>query len=93
MDDTNKKRISRLREEYQSQLPDIMDETTIGKAALMALDELSLSDCTLMMLYADLKSYRKVAQEIGCSHQSVKIEIERIKKIMKERIPQIDKWL
>ena len=85
-----KKRIPRLVGEYQQQEINILDEETKGKAALIALNELSLADKTLMMLYSEMASYRKVATELGCSHQSVKNEIERIRKIMKERIRQIE---
>lgn len=88
-----KERVLRLKDEYQIVMPNIWDEDTTGKAALIALNELDMADRTLMMLYTDLQSYRKLGKMLNISHQAIKIEIERIKEIMIDRMEVLKECL
>lgn len=88
-----KERVLRLKDEFRVELPRIWDEETTGKAALIALNELDTADRTLMMLYTDLQSYRKLGKMLNISHQAIKIEIERIREIMIDRMEVIKECL
>lgn len=90
---TVKERVLRLKDEFRVELPRIWDEDTTGKAALIALNELDTADRTLMMLYTDLQSYRKLGKMLNISHQAIKIEIERIREIMIDRMEVIKECL
>lgn len=88
-----KERVLRLKDEFRVELPQIWDEDTTGKAALIALNELDTADRTLMMLYTDLQSYRKLGKMLNISHQAIKIEIERIREIMIDRMEVLKECL
>lgn len=90
---TVKERVLRLKDEFRVELPLIWDEDTTGKAALIALNELDTADRTLMMLYTDLQSYRKLGKMLNISHQAIKIEIERIREIMIDRMEVLKECL
>lgn len=45
---------------------------------------LSVSDRTLILLYAEYRSYRKLGQRLGISHMTLRREILRIRKIILE---------
>lgn len=45
---------------------------------------LSVSDRTLILLYAEYRSYRKLGQRLGISHMTLRREIIRIRKIILE---------
>lgn len=90
---TVKERVLRLKDEFRVELPRIWDEDTTGKAALIALNELDTADRTLMMLYTDLQSYRKLGKMLNISHQAIKIEIERIREIMIDRMEVLKECL
>ena len=46
--------------------------------------KLSQADKTLLLLYVDNQSYRKVGAKLGLSHMTLRREIIRIKKIVLE---------
>ena len=43
---------------------------------------LSVPDRTLILLYAEYQSYRKLGEQLGLSHMTVRREILRIRKII-----------
>lgn len=88
-----KERVSRLKTEYQVVMPEVWDEETTGKAALIALNELDMADRTLMMLYADLQSYRKLGKLLNISHVAIKMEIDRIREQMIDRMEVLKECL
>lgn len=49
---------------------------------------LSVSDRTLILLYAEYRSYRKLGQRLGISHMTLRREILRIRKIILEEYGQ-----
>lgn len=88
-----KERVSRLKTEYQVVMPEVWDEETTGKAALIALNELDTADRTLMMLYTDLQSYRKLGKMLNISHVAIKLEIDRIREQMIDRMEVLKECL
>lgn len=88
-----KERVFRLKSEYQIVMPDIWDEETTGKAALIALNELDMADRTLMMLYTDLQSYRKLGKLLNISHVAIKLEIDRIREQLMDRMEVLKECL
>lgn len=88
-----KERVLGLKEYYKPELPDIWDEETTGKAALLALNELDMADRTLMMLYTDLQSYRKLGKLLNISHVAIKMEIDRIREQMIDRMEVLKECL
>lgn len=71
----------RIKEDYRPQ-DGVMAEDSPRIHALKGIiyRRLSVSDRTLLILYAETNSLRKVGALMGVSHQSVKNEIQRIRK-------------
>lgn len=88
-----KERVLGLKKEYVPVLPSLWDEETTGKAALIALNELDTADRTLMMLYTDLQSYRKLGKLLNISHVAIKLEIDRIREQMIDRMEVLKECL
>lgn len=44
--------------------------------------KLSLADKTVILLYAEYQSYRKLGQRLGVSHMTIFDEVKRIKQII-----------
>ena len=51
--------------------------------------KLSIFDKTLILLYVDCLSYRKLGQRLGLSHMTCRKEVLRIKKIILEEYERI----
>ena len=64
--------------------PDIMnmEDERVHKVKEIINTKLSLVDKTLMLLYVDCLSYRKLGQRLGLSHMTCRKEIIRIKNII-----------
>lgn len=64
--------------------PDIMnmEDVRVHKVKEIINTKLSLVDKTLMLLYVDCLSYRKLGQRLGLSHMTCRKEIIRIKNII-----------
>lgn len=80
--------LKRLKTEYTFQL----DTFSNDRGLLIAMNELELTEQTILLLYAELQSYRKVAKLLNISHQAIKNEIEKIRKKIKDRIEVIELW-
>lgn len=68
---------------------DIFTENIKEDATILALNKLELYDKALLLLYIEFGSYRKLALELNVSHQLIKLEICRIKDIMKNNVNKI----
>ena len=67
--------------------PDIMceDDPRISRVKEIIDNKLSLADKTIILLYVDCQSYRKLGARLGVSHMTIRREVQRIKNIiMKE---------
>lgn len=64
--------------------PDIMskDDERVAKIKKIIDTKLSLVDKTIILLYVDCQSYRKLGEKMHLSHMTVRREIIRIKNII-----------
>ena len=64
--------------------PDIMnkEDERVHRIKEIINTRLSLVDKTLILLYVDCLSYRKLGERLGLSHMTCRKEIIRIKKII-----------
>lgn len=72
-----------IKEEYAWH-PDIFtkDDERVGKVKEIINTKLSVIDKTIIVLYADCQSYRKLGKRLGVSHMTIRREVQRIKKII-----------
>ena len=63
---------------------DIMskDDERVAKLKKIIDTKLSLVDKTIILLYADCQSYRKLAKKMNLSHMTLRREVIRIKNII-----------
>ena len=63
---------------------DIMskDDERVSKIKKIIDTKLSLVDKTIILLYADCQSYRKLAKKMNLSHMTLRREVIRIKNII-----------
>ena len=76
----------KIRQDYTYN-PDIMNEEDERLIRLKKIidQKLSLADKTIILLYVDCQSYRKLGKRLGVSHMTIRREVQRIKNIiMKE---------
>lgn len=66
--------------------PDIFskDNEKVSKVKEIINTRLSVVDKTIIILYADCQSYRKLGKRLGVSHMTIRREVQRIKKIILE---------
>ena len=72
-----------IKEDYKFN-PDIMnsEDERVAKVKEIINNRLSIVDKTLILLYIDCQSYRKLGKRLGLSHMTCRKEIIRIKKII-----------
>ena len=76
----------KIKQEYSYNL-DIMNEEDerLTRVKKIIDTKLSLADKTIILLYVDCQSYRKLGARLGVSHMTIRREVQRIKNIiMKE---------
>ena len=76
----------KIRQDYTYN-PDIMNEEDerLTRVKKIIDTKLSLADKTIILLYVDCQSYRKLGARLGLSHMTLRREVQRIKNIiMKE---------
>ena len=75
----------KIKQEYTYN-PDIMceDDSRISRVKEIIDNKLSLADKTIILLYVDCQSYRKLGARLGVSHMTIRREVQRIKKIILE---------
>lgn len=62
------------------------DEEKVRRAQWVVENKLSAADRTIIILYAEIGSYRKLGKRLGLSHTTVKNEVHRIRKIIIENL-------
>ena len=80
------KEYRQIKEDYKFN-PDIMcqDDPKVSRIKEIIDTKLSQVDKTIILLYADCQSYRKLGARLGVSHMTIRREVQRIKNIiMKE---------
>ena len=73
----------KIKEDYEWN-PDIFtkDDERVGRVKEIINTKLSVIDKTIIILYADCQSYRKLGKRLGVSHMTIRREVQRIKKII-----------
>ena len=79
------KEYRRIKEDYKFD-PDIMcqDDPRVARLKEIIDTKLSQVDKTIILLYADCQSYRKLAKKMRLSHMTLRREVIRIRKIILE---------
>lgn len=64
--------------------PDIMNDEDgrVSRIKEIIDTKLSLADKTIILLYVDCQSYRKLGQRLGVSHMTIRRDVKRIKDII-----------
>lgn len=72
-----------IKEEYAYD-SDILskDDERVAKVKQIIDTRLSIVDKTIILLYADCQSYRKLGKKLGVSHMTLRREVIRIKNII-----------
>ena len=73
----------KIRQDYTYN-PDIMNEEDerLTRVKKIIDTKLSLADKTIILLYVDCQSYRKLGARLGVSHMTIRREVQRSKKII-----------
>ena len=73
----------KIKQEYTYN-PDIMNEEDERLTRIKEIidNKLSLADKTIILLYVDCQSYRKLGARLGVSHMTLRREVMRIKNII-----------
>lgn len=73
----------KIKQEYTYN-PDIMNEENerLTRVKKIIDTKLSLADKTIILLYVDCQSYRKLGARLGVSHMTIRREVQRIKNII-----------
>ena len=73
----------KIKQEYTYN-PDIMNEEDerLTRVKKIIDQKLSLADKTIILLYVDCQSYRKLGARLGVSHMTLRREVMRIKNII-----------
>ena len=79
------KEYRQIKEDYKYN-PDIMcpDDPRVSRIKEIIDTKLSQVDKTIILLYADCQSYRKLGKKMNLSHMTVRREVIRIKKLILE---------
>lgn len=79
------KEFRQIKEDYKFN-PDIMcpDDPRVSRIKEIIDTKLSQVDKTIILLYTDCMSYRKLGKKMHLSHMTVRREVIRIKKIILE---------
>lgn len=86
------KEYRQIKEDYKFN-PDIMcpDDPKVSRIKEIIDTKLSQVDKTIILLYADCQSYRKLGRKMKLSHMTVRRECMRIKKIILEEYDKMEK--
>lgn len=73
----------KIKQEYTYN-PDIMNEEDERLTRIKKIidTKLSLADKTIILLYVDCQSYRKLGARLEVSHMTIRREVQRIKNII-----------
>jgi len=67
------------------------DEDRVAALKYIIDNKLSRVDKTLILIYADCLSFRKMGKRLGFSHTTMRNEVKRIKGIILEEYAKIEK--
>ena len=86
------KEYRQIKEDYKFN-PDIMcpDDPRVSRIKEIIDTKLSQVDKTIILLYADCLSYRKLGRKMRLSHMTVRRECMRIQKIILEEYDKMEK--
>lgn len=75
----------KIKEDYVFN-PDVMseDDPRVARIKQIIDTKLSLADKTIILLYVDCQSYRKLGARLGVSHMTIRRDVQRIKRIILE---------
>lgn len=81
-----------IRQDYAFD-PDIMNDEPerVARVKYIVNNRLNQVDRTLIILYADCQSYRKLGKRLGLSHTTVAQEINRIKAEIRRIYDELEK--
>ena len=68
-----------------------VDEERVASIKYIIDNKLNRVDKTLILLYADCQSFRKMGQRLGFSHTTLRMEIMRIRKIILDEYEKMQK--
>lgn len=68
-----------------------VDSERVSRIKEIISTSLSVPDRTLILLYAEYQSYRKLGEQLGLSHMTVRREILRIRKIILDEYGRPDR--
>lgn len=73
----------KIKEDYAFN-PDMMNDEDERTSRIKEIidTKLSLADKTIILLYADCQSYRKLGKRLGVSHMTIRRDCQRIKRII-----------
>ena len=73
----------KIRQDYAWN-PDVMNEEDERSSRVKEIidTKLSLADKTIILLYVDCQSYRKLGKRLGVSHMTIRRDVQRIKLII-----------
>lgn len=73
----------KIKEDYVHN-PDIMNDEDERSSRIKEIidTKLSLADKTIILLYVDCMSYRKLGKRLGVSHMTIRRDVLRIKNII-----------
>ena len=66
-----------------------MEDERVSRIKEIINKKLSLVDKTLILLYVDCQSYRKLGKRLGLSHMTCRKEVIRIKNIILQEYEQL----
>lgn len=86
------KEFRQIKQEYAFN-PDIMctDDPRVARLKEIIDTKLSQVDKTIILLYCDCLSYRKLGEKMHLSHMTIRRECLRIKKIILEEYEKMEK--
>lgn len=62
------------------------DDALMRRTKWVIENRLTMADRTIIILYAELGSYRKLGKRLGLSHTTIKNEVHRIREIIKSNL-------
>lgn len=68
-----------------------VDDDRVSRIKEIISTRLSVPDRTLILLYAEYQSYRKLGEQLGLSHMTVRREILRIRKIILDEYGRLNR--
>lgn len=68
-----------------------VDDDRVSRIKEIISTRLSVPDRTLILLYAEYQSYRRLGEQLGLSHMTVRREILRIRKIILDEYGRLNR--